>query len=147
MVVDNTVWNSECCMSTNNVIVSFSMAGQNDIVDVEIPDNRPLNDIITQLIHTLGLANMQEFTIADLEMIEPHAATPSKVASMQTALSADIRDGSWLIAHCVRRVTQTQGVVSLPGVLPATPISTGSPAITFQKRELSNDRVKKDNNT
>jgi hypothetical protein len=141
------MWNSERGMNANNVIVSFSMAGQNDIIDVEIPDNRPLNDIITQLIHTLGLANMQEFMIAELEMIEPHVATPTKISTVQTALAEDIRDGAWLIAHCARRVSPVQGAVPMIGVLPATPIATGSPAITFQRRELSNDRVKKDNNT
>jgi hypothetical protein len=133
-------------MSTNSVIVSFSMAGQQNIVDVEIPDNRPLNDIVSQLVHMLGLANTQEVEISELEMIEPHAATPSKVAMVQTALAADIRDGAWLIAHCVRRAPQAQGAVLMPGVLPAPPIATGSPAITFQKRELSNDRLKKDDN-
>lgn len=146
MVVDDSMWNSECRMSSNSVIITFSMAGQNDIVDIEIPDNRPLNDIMTQLIHTLGFANMQEVTIAELEMIEPHAATPTKISIGQTALAEDIRDGAWLIAHCVRRVIPVQGAVSMIGVLPATPIATGSPAITFQRRALSNDRLKKDDN-
>ena len=134
-------------MTTNSVIVSFSLAGQNNISDVEIPDNRPINEIAHQLLHTLGMMNMQEFAVDEIEMIEPHAATPSKVVLTQTAFAADIRDGAWLIAHCVRRAPQAQGTVQMQGVLPAPPIATAGPAITFQKRELSNDRVKKDNNT
>lgn len=134
-------------MSTNSVIVSFSLAGQNNIVDVEIPDNRPVNEIAHQLLHTLGMANMQEFVVDELEMIEPYAATPSKVVLTQTAFAADIRDGAWLIAYCVRHAPQAQEAVLMPGVLPALPIATGSPAITFQKRVLSNDRLKKDDNS
>lgn len=135
-------------MSTNSVIVSFSVAGNtSNIVDVEIPDNRPVNEIAHQLLHTLGMMNMQEYVVDELEMIEPHAATPSKVVLTQTAFAADIRDGAWLIAHCVRHAPQAQGTVLMPGVLPASPIATAGPAITFQKRALSNDRLKKDENS
>jgi hypothetical protein len=123
------------------------MAGQNQIVDVEIPDNRPLHDIVSQLVHMLGFANMEEVAVSEIEMIEAHAATPTSVTLAQTALAADIRDGAWLIAHCVRRTPQAQGTVLMPNVLPAPSIATEGPAITFQKRALSNDRLKKEDNT
>jgi hypothetical protein len=119
-------------MNIDAVIVTMSVVGHPDLVDIEIPDNRPCYEVVSQAVNALGLANMFEHRIESIEVIEPHSAQSRTITSdVQTVLSADIRDGSWLMVRLVRATNVKAKVVTAP-----TAETQGSSNITFQKRRV-----------
>jgi hypothetical protein len=131
-------------MTTSTILVSFSIHGQQGISDVEIPDDRGLFETATLLIDAIQLADMRANRIKQLEIIEPTSVHPKVLASSQTALSADVRDGAWIIAHLER--VHAVGVQPAPSAVTTFAVgtqtvaptpSTGSQSISFQRRVVS----------
>lgn len=123
-------------MNIDAVIITMSVVGHPDLVDIEIPDNRPCYEVVGQAVNALGLANMFEHRIESIEVIEPHNAQSRTITSdAQTVLSADIRDGSWLMVKLVR-ATNVNAKTMKDVVTAPTAESQGSSNITFQKRRV-----------
>jgi hypothetical protein len=123
-------------MNVDSVIVTVSVVGQPDLVDLEIPDNRSCYEVVSQAINVLGMANMYEHRIESIEVIEPHNAQSRTITNdAQTVLAADIRDGAWLMVRLVRaNLLKNKSVTELQ--MAPTAASQGSSNITFQKRRV-----------
>ena len=125
-------------MTTSTIIVSFSVHGQQGISDVEIPDDRGLFEITAQLVDALHLADMRVNRVKELEIVEPAAANPKLMTSSQSALSADVRDGAWIIAHLERQTSVSPNVTfSMPNLQVTPTTQSGSQSISFQRRVVS----------
>jgi hypothetical protein len=123
-------------MNIDSVIVTISVVGQPELIDIEIPDNRSCYDVVSQAINVLGLANMYEHRIESIEVVEPHSSQSRTISSdVQTVLAADIRDGAWLMVRLVRAsLVKTKSMKDLQ--MAPTADSQGSSNITFQKRRV-----------
>ncbi len=125
-------------MNTDTIIVTLSIEGQPGVIDVEIPDDRPLHDTVHQLVGSLNVVDLRQHQINKIEVVDAYTGRPRNIERDHTPLLSSIHDGDWLIVHVGRlQHANMQGQAPDLTVLPTA--SQSSSAIGFQKRRIGQD--------
>ena len=91
-------------MNTDTVIVTMSVIGRSDMIDIEIPDNRACFEVFDQAIRAIGWNEMHKCIIDSIEVLEPCSFHPRVIRHLtQTVLAADIRDGAQILVRLTLR--------------------------------------------